>query len=395
MDRTHSKSGSETMNAARIVGLGRIGRNGMLAMLVLMLGGSRAWSMDVAVFSNATPFPNAMGYGQPANLLPAAPQQYVPQSYPAQQFGPQQAAPQPAYPTAQADPSAANNGQGPGFDYYGNKIFSPQQARAMGMLNAVDQSGSGNLGTWVSMIERQRDREANTQQAALGASGGYGGGGYGGGGSSAGITQNFGYGVGTGYPQGNPYGGGLPGPIDLDNGDAAPWRNDLERQNYKTVQHAMELDSARSFFEARMVNRAFRDAEAHPYVNPPLPHKVEYTLPTVSQLDPNTGDIHWPDVLSAPLFAKDRQQLQDLFHDWIAGVATPEPIDTEVRLATNAMHNDLKQDISHLDEADFATGSHFIDSLLYAAHQPKPVSYAPQVATASQARVQQVSNPRQ
>jgi len=203
---------------------------------------------------------------------------------------------------------------------------------------------------------------------------GYGpyGGGYGGG-----------YGGYGGYGGWGGYGGNW-GAGSTAAGSAAVGMGDLVRSqgmyNQMTAQAMISAEQARTldldnkmkstqtYFEMRRINQEARLAEAQRnraqaensrYVA----HVSKKPTLTVSQLDPVTGDIHWPASLLQESFTADRTAVQDVFARRAQHrIGTSAYL--ELRPVIDRMQATLNDQVKVLPPQDFVDSRRFLNMLL-------------------------------
>ena len=148
--------------------------------------------------------------------------------------------------------------------------------------------------------------------------------------------------------------------------------------NAQTAQ-AMAFDNRlrgiETFFEGRRINKAARALEDGP--RPTLEQVIKYSkmrLPrklTDDQLDPNTGEITWPYVLTDSIYLEEEQVLQGHFHDRVEeggsiGFEKGEEVNGSVARITDLM----KENVSKYASGKYGEASSFMESLRYEFHLP-------------------------
>jgi len=148
--------------------------------------------------------------------------------------------------------------------------------------------------------------------------------------------------------------------------------------NAQTAQ-AMAFDNRlrgiETFFQGRRINKAARALEDGP--RPTLEQVIKYSqmrLPrklTDDQLDPNTGTITWPYVLTDSIYLEEEQVLQGHFHDRVEeggsiGFEKGEKVNGSVARITDLM----KKNVSKYASGKYGEASSFMESLRYEFHLP-------------------------
>ena len=148
--------------------------------------------------------------------------------------------------------------------------------------------------------------------------------------------------------------------------------------NAQTAQ-AMAFDNRlrgiETFFQGRRINKAARALEDGP--RPTLEQVIKYSkmrLPrklTDDQLDPNTGEITWPYVLTDSIYLEEEQVLQGHFHDRVEeggsiGFEKGEKVNGSVARITDLM----KKNVSKYASGKYGEASSFMESLRYEFHLP-------------------------
>ncbi|MCE5266576.1 MAG: hypothetical protein LLG00_01650 [Planctomycetaceae bacterium] len=128
------------------------------------------------------------------------------------------------------------------------------------------------------------------------------------------------------------------------------------------------------YFEMRDINRQHREAEyRRARGNPEDAFRysaIGRPKPLGSQLDPNTGEIRWPMLLTLYDFAAQRARLQKAFADRAYhGVMGVEDY-MIVRQLTGEMLASLSDRVADLPPQQYMTAKRFLESLAHAASQP-------------------------
>lgn len=148
--------------------------------------------------------------------------------------------------------------------------------------------------------------------------------------------------------------------------------------NVKTA-NAMELENrmqaTETFFEMRRVNRANREFEAGP--PPTMEDIVRYAQMAVPprltslQLDPDTGDIFWPRVLTDNLYRKNRAFVQEQFHLRAQERGSVDFAQYEtLNAAMDVLKEKLRENVNKYKAGAYGQARTFLDSLLREFEMP-------------------------
>jgi hypothetical protein len=148
--------------------------------------------------------------------------------------------------------------------------------------------------------------------------------------------------------------------------------------NTKTAA-AMELENrmqaTETFFEMRRVNRANREFEAGP--PPTLEDIVRYARMAVPprltsmQLDPDTGEISWPRVLTDKPYTSKRDFVQEQFHLRARERGSIDFAQLEtLTAAMDAFKEQLKENVNKYKAGAYGEARTFLDSLLREFEMP-------------------------
>ncbi len=82
--------------------------------------------------------------------------------------------------------------------------------------------------------------------------------------------------------------------------------------------------------------------------------------------DSVTGQINWPPVLQTPQFDEYRAELNELFeHRTLVGAASGRETSQQIKATTDAMRDELKEQITQMSPDDYIAARKFIDGLAY------------------------------
>lgn len=142
----------------------------------------------------------------------------------------------------------------------------------------------------------------------------------------------------------------------------------INLQTAKSMEMENRLRWTETFFEMRRVNRTNRALEAGP--RPTIEQVVTYARMqaprrlTSLQLDPLTGDISWPRVLTDAPYKQDRDFIQEQFRLRANAVGSVDFAQFEtVEAAITAFKEKLKANVAKYPPAKYGEGRGFLDSL--------------------------------
>lgn len=155
----------------------------------------------------------------------------------------------------------------------------------------------------------------------------------------------------------------------------AEFMDSMAQVNYQhAYQHWIENQKLReeTYFDMRRMNASYR-SESH--TAPPTAEQLvafsKSRLPerlSTEQLDPERGQIKWPQVLLRDEFAPQRAALEYLFAEratrpYSTGLGTQNY--REVRRVTDDMHDLLRMLLDMITPDEFIAGNKFINSVAY------------------------------
>jgi len=158
--------------------------------------------------------------------------------------------------------------------------------------------------------------------------------------------------------------------------------------NLQTSQAAINLTQARSmnldnqlkatqtYYEQRRIHDDFKKAEYDKdrrtaddyrrYAHAAAPKRLSY-----SQLDPITGNLNWPPVLTDDEYSEDRQELDKLFAERAkAGGAIGYSNATKIRKTSDSLAAKLKSNIGSIPTGDYIAAKNFLTSVSTEASFP-------------------------
>jgi hypothetical protein len=187
----------------------------------------------------------------------------------------------------------------------------------------------------------------------------YGYGGYGGWG-------NYGWGGST------PYSNAVRAQADLTMARGAAAENYAKASIANEQARSVYLDNEAKFLEMRRQQKAAYEAKKQQRLDeakarnalrpPPKPASELYPRLSTDQLDPLTGEIHWPDSLSGSEYAEDRKVIEDA----LKSQAELGPNERTSRIIYDAAHNMMAiraRNVSELGSQGYAACRKFLNSL--------------------------------
>ena len=149
----------------------------------------------------------------------------------------------------------------------------------------------------------------------------------------------------------------------------------INAQTAKAMALDNHLRGIETFFEGRRINKAARALEDGP--RPTLEQFIKYSkmrLPrklTDDQLDPNTGEITWPYVLTDSIYLEEEQVLQGHFHDRVEeGGSIGFEKGEEVKGSVTRITDLMKENRSKYESGKYGSARSFMESLRYEFHLP-------------------------
>jgi len=143
----------------------------------------------------------------------------------------------------------------------------------------------------------------------------------------------------------------------------------------KTMEMQNRLRWSETYFEMRRTNREARAAEA----GPPITQEQAIRLAkmaaparlTSTQLDPVTGHIEYPMILTSDIYEQYRKQLDSLFSQRAAsgGSLTYDDFRT-IQDTVSQFIDTLQEHVSEYAAGDFGRARNFLDSLAHEARMP-------------------------
>jgi len=226
---------------------------------------------------------------------------------------------------------------------------------------------------------------SSAAQAQFG--GPFGGAMFGGGGGIGSPFGGFGLGYGAFGAGSTAAGSFLAGSaMQTEAAGEALFYSSLAAKNYEDAyQHWIENQKLRetTYFDMRRMNASYRAENRAPAPTPEqLDALSKSRLPermSTEQLDPERGQIKWPQILLRDEFAPERAALEYLFAEratrpYSTGIGTQNY--REVRRVTDDMHDVLRNLLDMITPDEFIAGNKFINSISFEARYEPDSSLA-------------------
>ncbi len=146
--------------------------------------------------------------------------------------------------------------------------------------------------------------------------------------------------------------------------------NEIARSRYMDNQ----LKWTETFFAKKAINAAYvaqESAKRQQSVQRYLKNRPSGEPPrlSLSEFDPSSGEILWPDGLQTAEFASPRKQVESLFTLRASAQAAPG-IATDIRDAVESMRAELRKQIERMASGEYIAARKFLDSLGYEGTLP-------------------------
>jgi hypothetical protein len=130
------------------------------------------------------------------------------------------------------------------------------------------------------------------------------------------------------------------------------------------------VQGVQTFWAMRDIGRAERAKERGPAPTPEeLARRARAGAPsqlTTAQIDPVTGELHWPSALQMDMFADQRAPVEQCAAKWVKYGTLDYNDQTTVRTNIDALFDGIKSQISSIPPQDYVACRKFLQSLLYA-----------------------------
>jgi hypothetical protein len=131
-----------------------------------------------------------------------------------------------------------------------------------------------------------------------------------------------------------------------------------------------QVQGVQTFWAMRDIGREEREKERGPRPTPEeLARRARAGAPrqlNTNQIDPVTGQIHWPSALQQPDFNDQRAPVDDLAAKWVKYGSLDYNDQTMMRQNVDGMFDTLKGQITAIPPQDYTQCRSFLQSLLYA-----------------------------
>ncbi len=133
------------------------------------------------------------------------------------------------------------------------------------------------------------------------------------------------------------------------------------------------VQGVQTFWAMRDIGRAEREKERGPRPTPEdLARFARQGAPrqlNTNQIDPVTGQLHWPSALQLDMFNEQRAPVDELAAKWVKYGTLPFTDQTTMRQNIDTMFDALRGKISEIPPQDYVQCRGFLQSLLYATTQ--------------------------
>ncbi len=131
-----------------------------------------------------------------------------------------------------------------------------------------------------------------------------------------------------------------------------------------------QVQGVQTFWDAKDLGRAEREKERGPHSSPAeLASRARAAAPpalAASQVDPETGAVHWPGAMHENVYQPHRLAIDKLMAKWVKYGALNPAEKTEVRQHIAALHDLLKSRIASIPPKDYTESRSLLESLVYA-----------------------------
>ena len=138
-------------------------------------------------------------------------------------------------------------------------------------------------------------------------------------------------------------------------------------RNVAAEAHQQEIANRKqrieTYFAMREVSRAARSVERSPRQQIQIAASTKAKGLGPEDLNRQTGEINWPELLQANEYSAWRTQLDSLFAQRASSNAFPADLRAEVQAATTAMLAELKNHISEVSPSDYMAARRFVQNL--------------------------------
>jgi len=160
------------------------------------------------------------------------------------------------------------------------------------------------------------------------------------------------------------------GEANLRNSEAA-----INYEEARSREYDNRLKGTQTYFEMRRMNTQYREQERGPRITQQqADHLAASRAPSrinANQVDPLTGEIAWPMVLTDEPYTKYREKLQDLFAQRAQrGGSIGLSSYNEIQTVCKQLEQALVANINKYQPSQYVDGKRFIEQLAYEARFP-------------------------
>lgn len=134
-----------------------------------------------------------------------------------------------------------------------------------------------------------------------------------------------------------------------------------------------QTDWVRTYYATREAGRLGRDKERAPHATfEELASRAHAAAPralTTNQIDPVSGELHWPGYLQDARFAPQRAAIEECAINWVRYGELTYSDRAKVRENITIMFDDLRSQVADIPPHEYVACRSFLDSLLYATTQ--------------------------
>jgi hypothetical protein len=131
-----------------------------------------------------------------------------------------------------------------------------------------------------------------------------------------------------------------------------------------------EVAWVKSYYDRRATGQTAREHERGPRpTSAELAHRAQAGAPrllTTNQIDPVSGELHWPGYFQDPQFEEQRAVVGQLAMNWVRYGQLDFEEKQQMRAAVGVMLQGLKSQINVLSPSEYIACRKFLDSLIYA-----------------------------
>jgi hypothetical protein len=140
----------------------------------------------------------------------------------------------------------------------------------------------------------------------------------------------------------------------------------------RSMEMQNNLQYAQTYYEKRELNEQYRDSQRTKTTPEQLFRINQQRLPkplSTSQLDPVTGSLNWPGLLTQDQFTADRQAMEGLFAERAGHSHMSYQDYSQVQEIGRRMENELQKQIRDVRPDDYIRAKSFLQSLMFEAQK--------------------------